>query len=252
MRSIARTEPASGGRKPPESSSGPATGPPKTPATTTNASRPSRLRRGREPDAIRPGRCRHCSVSPREPVGDSSCAPASCAHRGGRPPSRTILVALAAGARRSSSATARTGGPRRRRSRRPRSTSCARGGGARRAPWIVPSVIGRRNDVWLDRPIAALPSGNDDDRRADRRQRLGDRREDAAVHEPERLAQLVAHGQLRAHELLGALEQLEAEQRVEADRPVGKAVEGHVPTGPYRGTLTQFTGSRSPRPRRGR
>ena len=29
----------------------------------------------------------------------------------------------------------------------------------RASAWIVPLVIGRRNEVWLDMPCAALPSG---------------------------------------------------------------------------------------------
>jgi hypothetical protein len=69
----------------------------------------------------------------------------------------------------------------------------------------------------VGQPHRRVALGHDGDRRAGRRERLGDRSEDAAVHEPERLAQLVAHRQACGHVLVGDLQQLEAEQLVQAD-----------------------------------
>ena len=58
--------------------------------------------------------------------------------------------------------------------------------------WIVPSVIGRRKLVWFDRPIADLAVARTTPIAvADRGQALGDRRVDAAVHEPGGLLELV-------------------------------------------------------------
>ena len=64
--------------------------------------------------------------------------------------------------------------------------------------WTVPSVIGRRKLVLFDRPIAISPSRHHRERGRQRGDRLGDRRVHAAVHEPGRLLELVAHRHLRA------------------------------------------------------
>ena len=82
--------------------------------------------------------------------------------------------------------------------------------------WIVPSVIGRRNDVWLDRPMAALPSGRR--RRAvaiDAIDSAIDAKH-AAVHQPGGWLELVADRHPGAHELVAALEDLESVEGVEA------------------------------------
>ena len=58
-------------------------------------------------------------------------------------------------------------------------------------------------------PEADVPVGHDADVRPERRERLGDRRMDAAVHEPDRLQQVLAHRNVRAHDLVGRLVDLE-------------------------------------------
>ncbi len=89
---------------------------------------------------------------------------------------------------------------------------------ARATAWIVPPRIGRRNDVWLERPWADVAVGLHGRPCAHRGDRLGDRREDAAVHEAGGLLDVVGHVDVGAN--LAGVEvdgvQDEAVKRVES------------------------------------
>ena len=86
----------------------------------------------------------------------------------------------------------------------------------RATAWIVPSTIGRRKLVWLERPCAVMPQILDGVPGRHRRRGLGDRGEDAAVDEARRLAQIVADGDLRADLLVRQRGHLQAVEAVEA------------------------------------
>ena len=107
---------------------------------------------------------------------------ASSGRPGGHPASRTAIVMRTSAHRRSSSSVISTS-----------QTHVVRPLWRRRATaWIVPSTIGRRKLVWLESPWAVRPSSWTANHVRHRGHRLGDRGEDAAVHEAGRLAQLVA------------------------------------------------------------
>ena len=194
---------------------------------------PRRRRRPRHP----PRRPRRVQAPPAAARASRSRRAPSAATGACRSPTATAAEPRpaprpAAAAPRSSSASARRGGPASSvistsqiHVVRPRWRRSARA-------WIVPVDDRAQERRLVGRAHRRVALGHDDDRRAERRERLGDRREDAAVDEPERLAQLVADGDLGAHELVGELEHLEAVERVEAAgrrRSVGSSSQRTLP-----------------------
>ena len=81
--------------------------------------------------------------------------------------------------------------------------------------WIVPSRIERRKVEWFDMPRPMLPSGKTPTFVPNGGECLRDRRVDAAVHEPDRLQQVLAHRNVGAHDLVGRLVDLETVVAVE-------------------------------------
>ncbi len=108
------------------------------------------------------------------------------------------------------------------------------------ADFGVPAVIGRRKLTLIDWPIAIIPVAVDGQRGRPRADALDQGRVDAAVDDPEGLAQLVADGDPGAGVLGVVVEALGAEQGGEV-RAAVRAVLGHAAADPTRSRALSST-----------